>query len=276
MKTGYITIVAILCCLFANNGFSQVGVAQNVVDTSLIKHVELDLDHHAVDYSKGSILTLDDSTIFMLPPVKTLIDNAKESAQVQFYKMQKDVDEREIKSIKRQWLNFFKFNASYQYGITNGYMVYQETGIASNDRYSNQAQSYFLVGGSIALPLVEIYDRANRIKKQKLMTKEKDYQAQMWHDDQAFRIIDCYTQVLEYLNSLDQLLQDYTSSYAQYKVSEIDFVRGKMSIQDLNRQEYLVARSRSAYEKARMMLIKNLLQLEVLSNTNIISGKGNY
>lgn len=226
----------------------------------------------------GTSLFMDDSTEILLPPVWTLIENARNSAQVLYYQTQKDADERELKSIKRKWLEYFKINASYQYGVTNSYFMYAESGVAlpPNDRYTNTAQSYYLLGGGISLPLTEIFDRRNRIKKQQIITKEKDYQAQMWHDEQAIRIIECYTLAMENIVMIKPLLEDYSLSSAQYAVSEVDFVKGKLSIQELNKQKTILAKSRSDLEKNKMSLLKNVLKLEVLSNTKIISDKGNF
>ncbi|MEG0890996.1 MAG: TolC family protein [Bacteroidales bacterium] len=245
--------------------FGQQSLNTSVVPTNIDKFRNYE----------GVSFFMEDSTQILLPPINFLIENARNSAQVLYYQTQKEADDRELKSIKRKWMESIKLSASYQYGATNSYLMYSESGIIvpPNDKYTSQAQSYYLLGAGISLPLSEIFDRGNRIKKQKIITKEKDYQAQMWHDDQTIKIINCYTFAMENIVMMKQLLEDYTLSSAQYAVSEVDFVKGKLSIQDLNKQKTILARSKSELEKNKMSLIKNILTLEVLSNTKIISGK---
>lgn len=226
----------------------------------------------------GMSLLMDDSSEVVLPSLSVLIENSRNSAQVMYYQTQKDADDRELKSIRRKWMEYIKLSASYQYGVTNSFLMYQESGIVvpPNDRYSNQSQSFYLLGAGLSIPLTEIFDRGNRIKKQKIVTKEKDYQAQMWHDEQAIKIIECYTQAMENIIMIKPLIEDYTIANAQYAVSEVDFVQGKLSIQELNKQKTTLAKSKYEMEKNKTTLLRNLLKLEVLSNTKIISDKGNF
>ncbi len=246
--------------------------AQNNIDSVLFDRMNM------IGRYEGEALFLDDSTQIVLPPVSVLIENARTSAQVLFYQTQKEADDRELKSIRRKWLDYIKLNASYQYGVTNSYLMYAQSGIIvpPSDRYTNQAQSYYLLGAGISLPLTEIFDRRNRIKKQKTITREKDYQAQMWHDDQAIKIVECYTMAMENIVMIKPLLEDYTISSAQYAVSEIDFIKGKLTIQELNKQKTIVAKSRADMERNKMSLLKNILKLEILSNTKIISMNDNF
>lgn len=255
-------IVYLICLLCVSSGvFAQV------------KRDSITINFGEFDGRNGATLQLEDSSIIKLPPVEVLIENAKGSAQVMFYQTQKEIDERELKSIRRKWLEFFKLNGSYQYGITNSYFMYSESGVPypPSDKYTNQAQSYFLVGGGVSIPLLEIFNRGNRIKKQKLITKQQDYQAQMWHDDQALKIIECYSLAMENIVLIRPLLEDYYLSKAQFAVSEVDFIQGKLNIQEFNKQKTILVKSMVELQRNKMTLMKNLMQLEILSNTPIIT-----
>ncbi|MEG0518741.1 MAG: TolC family protein [Bacteroidales bacterium] len=252
--------------------FTIPGRAQKTADSARLAIM------NQMEGGAGISMFMDDSTQISIPPISVLIDNAKNSAQVLYYQTQKDADDRELKSIRRKWMEYIKLSASYQYGVTNSYLMYQESGVVvpPSDKFTNQAQSYYILGAGISLPISEIFDRRNKIKKQQIITREKDYQAQMWHDEQAIRVIEYYTLAMENIAMMAPLLEDYTLSKAQYAVSEVDFVKGKLSIQDLNRQRTILAKSKSDLEKNRMSLIKNVLTLEVLSNTKIISDKKKF
>ena len=214
----------------------------------------------------------EDSILIRVTSVNELIHNARNSAQVKYYETQKEVDERDLRTIRRSWMTYIKLTASYQYGVADSYQMYSQADviIPPNDKYTHQAQSYYLLGAGIYLPISEIFNISNRVKQQKIKTKEKDFQAQMWHDDQALKIVECYTEAMENMAVLYPLMEESSIAKAQYNVSEIDFVKGKIDIQELNRQKSMLLDVKVRYEKNKMNLIKNLLKLEILSNTKII------
>lgn len=218
-----------------------------------------------------------DSIFIKIPSLNELISNAKNSSQVKYYDAQKEVDEKRLKTIKRAWMDYIKLTASYQYGVVDSYMMYVQSDVVlpPNDKYSHQAQSYYLLGAGIYLPISEILNRRNKIKQQKLATKEKDLQAQMWHDDQSLKIVECYTEALENISLMNILMEEYSIAMAQYSVSEVDFVKGQIDIQELNRGKSMLSSAKINYEKNKMVLLKNILKLEILSNTNIISQRIN-
>ena len=54
-----------------------------------------------------------------LPPLHVLLENARKSPQVSFYASNKLQEERELETIRRNWLKYIKLNANYNYGMNN-------------------------------------------------------------------------------------------------------------------------------------------------------------
>ena len=86
---------------------------------------------------------------------------------VRFYSYKMDEQEKEIKSVRRAWLKYLKFNDTTQYGVMSmNSFLNAGVDIPIINQTSGSAQLFYNVGFSFNLPFDEIFDRRNRIKKQ--------------------------------------------------------------------------------------------------------------
>lgn len=227
----------------------------------------------AEHYSSLMQLSAQDYLAMKLPPLHVLLENARQSPQVSFYASNKEQEERQLKTIRRTWLKYIKLNANYNYGSTNTY----------NDNYtdlenpiyvysaSGREQSWYNLGASLSIPLDEIFDRRNRIKRQKEKINSIQFEVDRWYDDLSLKIIDAYTSAVENLSVLQSMTEAMITAKAQYKVSEADFINGVIDAQTLSRQRNIQNVSIREYEQTRSSLNNALLRLEVLSHTQIIT-----
>jgi outer membrane protein TolC len=211
----------------------------------------------------------DDYMKLLLPPLSVLFENAKKSAAVEFYEIRKKEQESLLRTEKRSWLKYFRANASYLYGKT-GILSYSEDNL-SLYQYSDIEQSFYNVGGSISIPIDDLFDRPNRIKRQRLEMEATEVEVEKWHDEQKLRIIEAYTTAEQLLSVLKIKVEALTLAQAQYKDAENNFINGKISVQELNNQKSFQVSAFADYEQTRAMLKKELLGLEVLTKTQIIN-----
>jgi len=108
----------------------------------------------------------DDYAKLQLPPLATLFDNARNSPAVEFYNIKKQEQESLLKTERRGWMKYFRGSASYQYG-KSGVLNYSEDNL-NLYQYSDIEQNLYSVGGSVSIPLDDLFDWHNRIKRQKL------------------------------------------------------------------------------------------------------------
>lgn len=216
-------------------------------------------------------LKAEDYTSLVLPPLNVLLENARQNAAVEFYNSQRMVKERELKTQRRTWLKYIKIGSSYQYGLTNDYSVYSDASSSLFDRYSGKAQHWYSVGVNLSLPLDEIFDRSNRIKQQKLSIQAGEFEIEKWYDEQSLRIIDVYTMAVEALSILQSRAEAATIATAQYKRTEMDFIHGKATAQQLSMQKNIESTTVAQYEQTRSLINNALLKLEILSKTKIIN-----
>ena len=205
-----------------------------------------------VPYSDFSQLTAEDYATIQLPPLHVLLENAKNSPQVQYYNSNKEEEERELRSIRRTWLKYIKLNANYSYGSTDIYnSAYIVDGQPVPALNTGREQSYWNVGVTFSMPLEELFDRRN--------------------NDLSLKVIDAYTQVTENLAILQSAASSMVHARAQYAVSETDFVNGSIDAQMLSRQKSIENTAIREYEQTRAALNSALLRLEVLTSTRIIN-----
>ena len=111
-------------------------------------------------------LSPDDYIGLQLPPLHQLLENARNTPQVEYYNKAVEIQERELKNVRRNWQHYFKINANYNYGSSDIYnQNYQDN---SNQIWTTtttgREQSWWNVGASFSLPIDEIFNRRNKIK----------------------------------------------------------------------------------------------------------------
>ena len=197
-----------------------------------------------------------------LPPLHVLLENARKSPQVSFYASNKLQEERELKTIRRNWLKYIKLNA------------YSDVVLDPTiPQFSAREQNWWNVGVSLSVPLDEIFNRRNRIKRQKERINSIQFEVDRWYDDLSLKIIDAYTAAVQNLSVLQSVTESLVTAKAQYKVSEADFINGALDAQTLSRQRNIQNVAIREYEETRAELTNALLRLEVLSHTQIITRK---
>ena len=217
-----------------------------------------------------SELTVEDYLGLELPPLGELLDNARKNPSVTYYQARIADAESDLKSERRNWLNYFKLNASYYYGQMNDNTLFNDGQIPSYYRYQGKEQSYYNLGASVSVPLDGLFDRRNRVRQQRSRVEAAEREEELWFNDLALKIVDQYTAALEHLSLLQVRAEAVTVATAQYRLSEIDFANGNMDAQTLSKQKNIQSAAVREYEQTRAALNSALLKLEILTCTPIL------
>lgn len=223
----------------------------------------------SVEVSDLTRLSADDYLNLQLPPLGVLLDNARQNPDLRYFELQVDQEQSELRSTRRTWLKYFKLNGGYQYGMVNNLASVAEG--LDPFVYSARKQSLYNVGASLSFPLDEIFDRRNRIKRQKFKIEQAKANAERGSDELTMKVIDSYTAALEQLSLIRTKSEAATLASAQYKLSESDFVNGKIDAQTLSRQKNIESAALREYEETRSMLNNALLKLEILTRTKLVN-----
>ena len=224
-------------------------------------------------YSDLQRLSPDDYISLQLPPLHQLLENARNTPQVEYYNKAVEIQERELKNVRRNWQHYFKLNANYNYGSSDIYnQNYQDN---SNQIWTTtttgREQSWWNVGASFSLPIDEIFNRRNKIKQQKRRIEQVELDTERWLEEQRIKVIQQYTLAVQQLSVLRSAVEAMVTAQAQYRLSEADFINGKLDAQTLSRQKNIENVAIREYEEVRRSLNNALLTLEVLTRTPIIS-----
>lgn len=218
---------------------------------------------------KFSSLSLEDYYSLELPSLNTLFENARKSAAVEYYRLRLKEQETMLKTEKRSWMNYFRASGSYSYG-KSGVLSYSEDNL-SLYQYSDVEQNYYSIGASVSIPLDDLFDRPNRVKRQKFQMEATQVEVERWLDEQKLKIIDYYINVEQSFAVLKIKIETLNLANAQYNLAESNFINGKIDALQLSQQKSVQLSAFTDYEQTKAILNKGILQLEVLTKTKIIS-----
>lgn len=209
---------------------------------------------------------------FRLPPIDTLFKGALKSSMVEFYDLRMEGEQLLLKTEKRKWLEFFNLAGTYQYGIIgmNSFMDLGEN-YPLVYQYTGQEQLFYNAGASFRIPLDRLFDRNNRIKRQKLKINEMLKERDMWYDEQKAKIIELYFRAQELINNLRPLTEYVTLSDEQYKSALSDYTVSKITMQELNAAKGVQVQATMQLERGLADLKSAIMRLEILSNTKILN-----
>lgn len=226
-----------------------------------------------IGYSDLQQLSSEDYIGLHLPPLHLLLENARNTPQVAYYDKAVEIEQRELKNLRRNWQHYFKLNANYNYGSSD---IYNQNYLDSTQPVwttttTGRDQSWWNVGASFSLPIDEIFNRRNKVKQQKRRIEQVELDTQRWMEEQRIKIIQQYTLAVQMLSILPSVSEAVVTAQAQYRMTEADFVNGQLDVQSLSRQKNIENVAVREYEQVRSTLNAALLTLEVLTGTPIIS-----
>lgn len=206
-----------------------------------------------------------------LPPLEVLFENAKNNPVVQIQDVKKEEEISLLKKEKKGWLKYFSVGASYHYGIQAYTSGFSDSATPLYYQYNNNATNYYNIGGSISVPLDDLFDLKRKTNQQRLKVKEADLLKEQSMDGVKQQIIELYTSILSNISVLKLKAEYMVFANAQYQVGESDFLNGKGDASSLNNQKQIQISAASDYESIRATLNSSLLKLEMLARTPILS-----
>lgn len=225
--------------------------------------------YNIISYSQDSIFSRfsdQEYTDYVLPPIDTLFYYAEQNPNIKIYEPRILEQETNIKSEKRVWLNYFRFSSSYQYGYIGAESLVQGYLIPAFYQNAQSAQSLYHIGVSISVPLDDIVDRKNKIKKHRHKLEEIKCEKDISTEIQKLTIVELYNKADEYMSLLK--IRTEAKSFAQLLsiIGQKDFANGKIDLSELSRIKHSESVASSEFETIRIELKICLMKLEVICN----------
>lgn len=223
---------------------------------------------------KLSRMTAEDYANIELPPLEELYTNASlYSNAVKYFYYEAEFYRSEVKTARRKPLEWIRLIGTYSYGnIDMAAITFMETTYQVwTQNQSTQRNQYYNVGVTLSIPLMDIFNRRNLIKKAQAKVDETKYRRESELDQVKKDIIDLYCTILEKTVVLQSSYQQLIVARGQYNFAENAFVNNRTDAENLYRSQSYETNAVREYENIKRDLNSALLTLEVISCTPIIS-----
>lgn len=205
-----------------------------------------------------------------LPPLSVFLDAVVENATVKRAQSQVEQTKNEYRLQKRDWWNYFRLNGNYSYGRYNilsnasdEYTPMYQTTMAS-------AQHNFNVGASVGVSVGDLVNRKLKLKKYKYEIDQLKYTQEEVMEERRMRVLEAYNDVTVQLATIRAKAENAALYNAQMKISENNFIQGKIDIITLSLERARRSGAVVSYEEARVSLHNAISLLEMLTNVRII------
>lgn len=228
----------------------------------------------ADDFTQSTFEQVDYENL-TLPPLGTLFENAKGTPSVEIMEKQVQLQKKLLSKEQRAWLSFFNGHGSYTYGMLDNYANSSDVLTPIYYQYSGVEQHYWNVGGSVSIPFETLFDLGGKIKRQRLnveisqLEKEKEYQ------QLKQQIAAIYVRITNNLVSLKTAAENAAAYRGAGLVAEQRFRANQADVTDLAGVKRYENDAIQAYQQIMSQISTDILILEIITNTPIITNINN-
>ena len=208
-----------------------------------------------------------------LPPLSVFLDAVTENATVKKARSQIEQVKNEYRIEKREWWNYFRLNANYAFGRFNTINENSETFVDWYQSTSVGTRHTFNLGASFSIGLGDLFNRPIKLKDYRYKIEQLQYAQDEVMEDRKLKILEAYNAVTEQLATIKAKAETAALYNAQIKISEYNFVQGKITITELAVERARRSGAVTIYEQARVALHNSIILLEMLTNVKIIRDK---
>ena len=197
-----------------------------------------------------------------LPPLSVFLSSAYDHPSVRIYEAKRDEEKATLKDTQSKWLNYFRISGLYQYGQLAA--LTKNTEIESSMyAFDTKAQNQFNIGMVLSIPIGDLLGQKQKNRAQRARLHQIEYEYEI--------SLEAYNQVIQQLAVL-KAKSDAAALYnAQMKISEQDFINGKISIIELSLERSRRSSAVVSYQEGRAALHNAITLLEMLTNVKVMN-----
>lgn len=208
-----------------------------------------------------------------LPPLSVFLDAVTENATVKRAQSQVEQLKNDYRLEKRNWLNYFRLSGMYSYGRYNVIGNASDEFTPMYQTTMSSAQHNFNVGANVGVSLGDLINRPLKLKKYKYGIEQLQYTQDEVMEDRKLKVLEAYNAVTEQLATIKAKAETAALYNAQMKISENNFIQGKIDIISLSLERARRTGAVTSYEQSRVALHNSIVLLEMLTNVKIIKDK---
>lgn len=208
-----------------------------------------------------------------LPPLSVFLDAVTENATVKRAQSQVEEVKNDYRIQKRDWWNYFRLNGMYSYGRYNVIGNASDEFTPMYQTTMSSAQHNFNVGANVSVSLGDLINRPLKLKKHKYTIEQLQYTQEEVMEERRLRVLEAYNAVTEQLATIKAKAETAALYNAQMKISENNFIQGKIDIISLSLERARRTGAVTNYEQSRVSLHNSIVLLEMLTNVKVIKDK---
>lgn len=243
-------------------------VTAGISSTALAQFDESGIAAGFFDSSKDKDINFSE---FHLPPLAVLFENAKSTPQIVTLEKARQLAQAEVAKQKRHIFSYITGRASYSYGKTDMWGNNSTTASPMVYQFQGSEQSYWNVGASLAVPLEDILDLGASVKRKKLEVDQAILAKDVAYDQLKLQIATLFVKITNNLVILKTLGESAAAYQGAGALNREDFENGNMNIQDYASTKMYESGQVSQYQSLQTVITTDILTLEILSHTPIIT-----
>lgn len=272
LKKYKIVLLVLLCCS-VNLKAQQDNMTreERVKVLQLLKESDAELERgtsqSGIEYTPEKINSM------TLPPLSVFLDAVTENATVRRAQSQVEQVQNKYRLEKRNWWNYFRLNSNYAFGRYNVLDNNSETNLNWYETVSVSSRHTFNVGASFSVGLGDLINRPLKLKDYRYQIEQLQYTQEEVMEDRKLKILEAYNNVTAQLATIKAKAENAALYNAQMKISENNFIQGKIDIISLSLERARRSSAVTAYAESRVSLHNAIILLEMLTNVKIIKEK---
>ena len=251
-------------------GFTKDDIDLNDYDSSKINgEYELNTGFKSPD-SAGNTLSMDLEKL-KLPPLNVFLESVYDHPSTQVYETMREEQRAQSKMTKEEWLNYLRLTGQYQYGQWSSLSSNSASDIPLYYVGNGKRQHMYNVGVMVSIPLGDLFGNKQKNKVESARLRQIEYQYDISVEERKFRVLEAYNEVLLQLAVLKAKADAAALYNAQMKISEQDFINGKISIIELSLERSRRTDAIVKYQEGKASLQNAITLLEMLTNVRILT-----
>lgn len=215
-------------------------------------------------------LNVDFATL-QLPPLSVLYANATSNPTVKMMEKERQLQKKLLSKEKRSWLSFFSARAGYSHGVTDNFGTITDVTTPIFYQYTGVEQDYWNVGGNVNIPLETLFDLGGKVKRQRIVAERAEYAKEQAYNQVKQEIAHLYVSILSNIETLKRSAEHLALYRGASAIAEQDYRNRRGTILELAEIKRKEFEANNSYEELRASINEQLLVLEIISHTPILT-----
>lgn len=208
---------------------------------------------------------------FHLPPLGVLFENAKSNPNILQLAKRQEMAQADVTKQKKHIFSYINGHASYSYGKTDMWGNNSSTYSTMIYQFQGAEQSYWNVGVNMSVPLEDLLDLGQSVKRMRLKVEDAQYAKDAAYDDLKLQIATLYIRITNNLSALKTAGISAAIYQGANQLEEEDFHQGNMQIGEYAYSSLHGQTAVNNYQQLLTSITTDIVTLEILSHTPILT-----